>query len=78
MKVQIIIMRIPIHEESAYVKPREVSIIKQHHMNVSNTTWNNETALDGGEKRHCKILTNKSHVRLSWMKFLVCRTESKC
>lgn len=32
MKVQITIVRIPIHEESTYVKPREVSITKQHHV----------------------------------------------
>lgn len=57
MTVQITIMRIPILEEPTYITPREVSITKQHHVRVSNATWNNETAVDGGEKRHCKIQT---------------------
>lgn len=55
MKAHTTIIRIPIHEESTHVKPREVTITKQHHVRISNTTGNNETASDEGEKRHCKI-----------------------
>ena len=45
------------HEESTHVTPREVSITKERHVTTSNTTGNNETAPDEGEKRHCKIQT---------------------
>lgn len=55
MKAHTTILRMPMHEESTHVTPREVSITKEHHVTTSNTTGNNETAPDEGKKGTAKF-----------------------